>query len=120
MEGFSFEAGEGRLHVFLKLLTLGNDLVVLIGGGEKPHVGAVSLAEKEGESVSVKTLVSHRHKEGKVASKAAKEITGKVGVKTVVIAGIHIEKAEKQEIKELLNNVDELINELILTLKKKF
>ena len=51
--------GEGRYTVWIEKHEVGNDLVYLIGGGEKPHIGGMTICEPGKKSESLE-LSEHR------------------------------------------------------------
>ncbi len=111
----TFEEGEGRTKVSMILIKICKDILTLIYGGDKPHIGALAIGVpglgeftgKEQVSVSVFTVPGHRDYE--LVSKPANLFSSKTKGKTVVVAGVHIEKARKKEIREILRNTEILV-----------
>jgi hypothetical protein len=97
---FSLEAGEGRHRVRLDCLSLGRDLCLCLGGGEQPHVGAMALAGPFGERIF--ELPGHR--EGELALEAARRSAAALGRTVSVAAGLHVYRADKEDIRLLLEN----------------
>ncbi|MGC8936073.1 MAG: hypothetical protein ACP5KV_01745 [Candidatus Methanomethylicaceae archaeon] len=110
------ESGEGRFRVYLDLIEAGSDLVLYIGGGDSPHVGSISICTREGEPI---TLSLPGHKDYLVSHTAAQIIFKESARKTVVISGIHVEKASKKDIAILLKNADDCIQKFKMQLKEK-
>ena len=108
--GHFAEYGEGKYRVWADLIPAGEDFVVFIGGGEKPHIGSMSICEKGGEAFSVSMP---EHKDYIVSREAAKRIAELTGRRCLVVVGIHVEGATKLEIKKLLKNASKCI-ELIM------
>mgnify|MGYP001040875502 CR=1 FL=1 len=100
------ESGEGRHRVYLEVMRAGSDIVVYIGGGEKPHIGAVSICSEMGEPL---TFSLPNHKDYLVSHKAAQTIFKETGRNTLVIAGIHVDEATEEDILELLKNSEECV-----------
>lgn len=100
------EFGEGRHKVWLDLISAGDDLVVYIGGGDKPHLGAMSIYTDSGSPFTLSLI---KHKDYLISHKAAKIIFKETGRKTVVIVGIHIENASKEDIDRLVKNAEECV-----------
>jgi len=74
----------------------GADLVVVLGGGERPHVGCVALAvphpstaDPERTSATASVLAIPPHREGQAAASLAAALARALGVVVVVAAGIH-------------------------------
>lgn len=90
----------------------GDDMSVLITGGEQPHVGAVSLACPEPPrpgftkpTASVSTISAHGHRDDDVSRYAAKALASALNCRVAVAAGIHIDNAGQDELAALLENV---------------
>lgn len=82
----------------------------LIDGGDKPHIGAVSIIDPDGN----KTLHSFRtHKDYIVAEKWAAELYSKTYKATVVSAGIHYDQITKEEIQQLLEKTDKMLKTIL-------
>ena len=74
----------------------GEDLAVVVGGGERPHVGCVALAQPRPStadpsrrSATVSLLAIPPHKEGPMATEMAATLARELGVVVVVSAGVH-------------------------------
>ena len=98
----------------------GNGIVVLLLGGEKPHVGAaVITAPRPSLSGESKTSCNSwivpilGHKDDEVAKPAAEAIATATGQVTVVVAGLHVRDAEIQDISQIIVNCDQLVQEFI-------
>ncbi len=94
-------AGKGKYRVWLKEVSHGDDVVLFLGGGEKPHIGSVVLSEP-----GKKTRVLNRkgHFDWMVAKPIASIICKKKKKPVVCISGIHVDDATKEEIEILKNN----------------
>lgn len=101
-------------------------VVVLMFGGEEPHVGSVAIAvprsslrdptKSSSTVVSVYTLIGH--KDNEVAKPVAERLARELNDVVVVIVGIHIEDATEEEIKKLMNNSHKVIEKLLENIKK--
>ncbi|MEM3586430.1 MAG: hypothetical protein QXO71_03815 [Candidatus Jordarchaeaceae archaeon] len=121
---FYEEEGEGRCHVWAFFFFLGDDLVVGIGGGEKPHVGALAVAEprpsenKPGIISSTSSVITlFGHKEDIVAREAADSIARQTNRVVTVTAGIHVRNATEKEIEILLENSRRVVQKIIKKVK---
>ena len=99
-------SGEGKYKVWLKRDDCGDDLVYVLGGGEKSHVGCVVVC-KPGESPTVINFKDHYDHE--VIEPLALAACEKYGKTVVVLGGVHIDNATKDEIDILVKNCMELI-----------
>lgn len=107
-----FEAGAGRQRVWGTALLSAGSLSVNLLGGDRPHIGAVAIAiprpslsasARRSASTSVFTVTGH--KEDEVARRMADALARRLGVITVVVAGIHIERAGAADIRAVARNV---------------
>ena len=102
--------GKGKYEIIACFYAIGKDLVVLIGGGEKPHAGCVVMCEPDKAKGKVTTSVHtfSTHRDEVVAKPIAEELCRKTGTKVVCVCGIHVEKATKKDIELLVKNTQEL------------
>jgi len=99
-------SGRGRYRVWVKKQTIGEDILLILGGGEKPHVGSVVVCEPGRETRVIK-LEGHYDE---VVLKPLAEKTCRRYKKTVVaVGGIHIDNASKEEIDILIKNSKNLM-----------
>ncbi len=94
-------SGSGKYRVWLEKHQVGSDLVYILGGGERPHVGGVVLCEP-----GKKPLVLSRqgHYDTVVLEIIAKAACERYHVTAVAVGGIHIDGATKEEIEVLVRN----------------
>lgn len=106
--GIWFELGMGRTELGIYAQAIeDHGLVVTIAGGERPHIGAVALAQprpslrdphQRSATTSVLALVGH--KDDEVARSMANQLAQASGRATTVIAGIHVDQATDEEIEQ--------------------
>jgi gallate decarboxylase subunit D len=110
---FKWTAQSSRMRVDFAVISMGNDLCVLITGGERPHLGAVGIAQvrpsthdphKLTSSTSVLTLFGH--KEDSVVYKAAPALAAKLNKNVVVCCGIHVDNITPEEMKFVTDAVE--------------
>ena len=98
METIFYREEEEAGHRYLEasVAMVGDDLVVAVGGGERPHVGCAVLATPypakdpaRGWSASCSVLTIPPHKEEPIARGIAKRLAVDLGRVTVVTAGVH-------------------------------
>lgn len=98
----------------------GADLVVVIGGGERYHVGAVAIAvpraslrnhEKISASASVICLTGH--KEDLLAREGALRLASKLNRNVILTIGIHVENATADDLQKIKSCFDELLDRLV-------
>lgn len=101
------KVGEGRYTVVLTSQAIGDDLLLVIKGGEKEHIGSVSLKEKK---ESVQTISKENHKDYVISERMASIIYDKMKKDILVICGIHIDDATDKEIDILVNNAQKCVD----------
>ncbi len=99
-------SGEGKYKVFLEKKQLDDDLVYILGGGEKSHIGGIVICEplKKPQVIKFKD-----HYDYIVLEPIALEASKKYNKKVVAIGGVHINNATKEEIEKLVRNCKDLI-----------
>jgi len=104
---------------------VGGDVVVAIGGGERPHVGCVVLAvpsPKPGRtehSPSVSVLTIPPHKEEPIARPVAENLCRRLGRVTVVTAGVHEDGIDRAGIEVYLRLAGDLAEAILDRLIQK-
>ncbi len=98
---------------------LGDDLVVAIGGGSRPHVGCVVLAvarpssaEPTRRSVTTSVLTLPPHKEEGIARPVAEHLARTLGGVVVVSAGVHDDELTPAGVADYLALAGELARRL--------
>jgi gallate decarboxylase subunit D len=89
-------AKEGRFRIDALVQSLGEDLLVSVWGGTRPHIGAVgmavprpSLADPQHTSATSSNYTFLGHKEDVVVKQVSETISAALGKNVVVTAGIH-------------------------------
>jgi gallate decarboxylase subunit D len=99
---------EDRIRVEVTTHWVGKDLVVTIGGGTHPHVGAVAMAQPrpslKGDgtvSATASVIALLGHKEDELARWAALHLAARLNATVVVSAGLHVDDATLDEVLRL-------------------
>jgi hypothetical protein len=108
--GHIAEYGEGKYRIWADIIGAGDDLIVYVGGGDKPHIGSASIFEKGGKLL---TISIPGHEDHIVSDEAAERITEATGRRCIVIVGIHVNSASKSEIKTLVENSTKCVKILL-------
>ncbi len=109
----------GRHSIVLDASTIGRDILVVIHGGDEHHIGAVSIAyptkspNRGDTTVSLSSITVPGHKDYVVANSAAEKICNAFGVVTTVVAGIHMDKASRDEIDGAVKTAGMMVDEMI-------
>lgn len=105
---------------------VGEDVVVVVGGGEKPHVGCVVLAipqpSKSGNrewSASCSVLTIPPHKEEPIARGIAVRVAEELGRVAVVSAGVHDDDLDRAGIETYLHLGSRLGEELVQVISRE-
>lgn len=88
---------------------LDSGLHVLLTGGCRSHIGAVSTAEPGGETV---TREFPGHKDQFISRPWAMALAEHTGQRVCVVCGIHYDGITRQQIGEILAETDGLLNRL--------
>ncbi|MCD8176909.1 MAG: hypothetical protein LUE98_05580 [Tannerellaceae bacterium] len=93
---FSTSAEGYSIHAEIK--SIGPDLLIMITGGDTPHIGTVTTISGE---VEVKTILfpsyqGRFHKDHLVAEKIADSIKSYLPGNCVITAGVHVEQITKK------------------------
>ena len=99
---------------------VGDDLVISVAGGERPHVGSVVLAQaipsksRPGTwSASCSVLTIPPHKEEAIARGVATRVAEALGRVTVVTAGVHEDDIDSDGISTYLRLGEKLAEKLV-------
>lgn len=99
--------------------SVGEDVVVAVGGGERPHVGCVVLAvpipsrtEPNSWSASCSVMTIPPHKEEPIARGVASQLAATSGRVTVVTAGVHDDNLDRSGVETYLRLGEELADEV--------
>lgn len=123
-EELKLSYGEGRYIIYISAVITMDGISAIITGGEKPHVGGSSLSvprPQNGEGkIHCDTWITPRpgHRDCEVAALVSRMICTDTGMTAAVIAGIHIDKAEKEEVNQLIENSREATRLLTKKIKE--
>lgn len=111
---------KGRIKINMKALKVGEDLCVIISGGDSPHIGCVtlsvprpSLADKNAISATTSILNLVGHKDDEAAKYVSHTLSSRLNRNVVVTCGIHVDNITAEEIDVTIRTLKELTEELI-------
>lgn len=113
-----FSEGAGRLLVKLQWKTVGNDWIIIISGGERPHIGATAIAWTTADGMHMKSLTLPGHKEDQIAQACAARCCKRLKATVQVSCGIHIDHAKKEEIEALVEQSALLTERFLCTVSQ--
>jgi len=113
-----------NLEAFVK--EIGQDLLVAIWGGERPHIGAVavaqprpSLRDQSAVSATASVFCYVGHKEDGIAKEAAERLSAVLNRNTTVTAGIHWDNIDEEGIRAVLEHSRQLVNMILDELSRR-
>lgn len=119
-KSFEVTTASGAFDIHANVRLIGKDLLVAIWGGEKPHIGAVAVAEPRPSLKDPKHMSSTAsvicllgHKEDALAKAASEILSAALNARVVVTAGIHWDNLDEGGIKRVIEN-SKLLVDLIL------
>lgn len=90
-------------------------LAVLLTGGSKPHIGAVSAAEP-GRATQTTQFAGHR--DGAVSEQWAQALCARYDAPAVVCCGIHYDDLSREGLEEVLNCCNLLLQDVFTSIDK--
>lgn len=97
------------------IIRLDYGIQVVLTGGEKSHVGSVTVSDEEG---CLHTVTIPGHKETILSEQWASNLGKAFGVPVVVTVGIHYEKLSQEGIQQILSVCNELFRDCLQWLLK--
>ena len=111
-----FKTQEGIFDLTAAVMKIGEDFVVVIWGGERPHIGAVALAQSrqslkdpQTKSATASVLSILGHKEDAVVKSVSEWLAAVADRPVVVTAGIHWDNLQQSDLNQILKNVEILV-----------
>ena len=99
---------------------IGEDLLVAIWGGERPHIGAIAVAQPRPSlkdpmlrSATASVFCYPGHKDDVVAKDAAEKISSALNTNVTVTAGMHWEGIDEAGIEAVIANSRDLVKMII-------
>ncbi len=116
-------AVRGRININVKAFLVGEDLCVIISGGDSPHIGCVtlsvprpSLSDSNERSATTSVLNLTGHKDDEAARFVSQALSSRLNKNVVVTCGIHVDNITAEEIIKTIS----LLNELTAALIEEF
>ncbi|HJM93666.1 MAG: hypothetical protein QGG19_20630 [Alphaproteobacteria bacterium] len=114
----------GDFLVEARAVVIGDDVLVYIWGGEKPHIGAVaavqprpSLADPSKTSATASVLTYPGHKEDEVVKYVGEALSAACNANVVVTAGIHWDNLGPSDIETIRSRIGEITEKLVTGLQ---
>lgn len=103
---------EGRITLKLNTFLIGEDLCIIITGGNRPHLGAVTVGSRQVEAY---TFCFPHHREDEITKVLYAIITETFDKNVMICCGIHIDNISAAEIYAIRT----LCAEMLIELKSK-
>ena len=119
MELKKFSCGATPYTLEAEVRLLGSDLLVILSGGTKPHIGSIAVAlprpslandEIVSSTSSVYNFVGH--KDHVIAQRIAEKLSSRLDRHVVAVAGFHIDEISEEGIARVIENCDGLAQEI--------
>ena len=108
---FHVATNQGEYDIEANVRSIGEDLLVAISGGEKPHIGAVAVAQPRPSlkdptvtSATASVICYVGHKEDDLAKHAAEKLAAAFNTRVVVTAGIHWDNLSEEGIQKVIRH----------------
>lgn len=105
----------GRININLKVMYVGEDLLIVLSGGDRPHIGAISYGGVNDEN---KTVALKHHRDDVISDLFSRKISSVFKGNYVICAGVHLDNITKDEILQVKSLSEELLEEIILIIRK--
>ena len=112
MEGAITRKQIAGITIEIQETRIGDDIVLILAGGDKPHIGCVvqavprpSLTNDGSISVTSSVLNLTGHKDELLCRKLAEKRCRETGRIVVCTGGVHIENITKEQIHKLLEEI---------------
>lgn len=124
MDPIILTAARGRLTLRLVCVSMGNDRLVALTGGDREHVGAVALAQGRpsleagaAPSATTSVLALLGHKEDDLARGLATRLASRLGSVVCLACGIHLDRITAEERADVACLAEELTGDLLARLR---
>ncbi len=97
-------------RLVLEAVRLDEGMLVLLTGGCRSHIGAVSTGEPEGR---VQTQSFPGHRDQVISEPWARRLAAVLGQRVTVICGIHYHKPTRAQLQEILRGAEALLEDLL-------
>jgi hypothetical protein len=117
---FTVKTEEDAYNLSASARLIGDDVLVAIWGGEKPHIGAVavaqprpSLRDPQVTSSSASVICRVGHKEDDLVKAAAEILAAALETYVVVTGGIHWDDLAPEAIQQVVRNSEILVDMIL-------
>jgi hypothetical protein len=126
MKEFMVGISKGKFKLHAHTQKMGQDLLVSIWGGTRPHIGAVgmaiprpSLRDPKKWSATSSNFTFIGHKEDTLVKKISEKLATELRRNVVVVAGIHWDGITAKEIEIIEDLIQKMSDQILKKLKRK-
>jgi hypothetical protein len=123
---FTVHTEEDAYNLSASVRLIGGDVLVAIWGGERPHIGAVAVAQPrpslknpELTSASASVICLVGHKEDELVKATAEILAATLETQVVVTAGIHWDNLSPEAIQRIIRHSEILVDTILARLVSK-
>lgn len=105
--------GRGKYRIYAEVKCIGDEIIIAIWGGVKPHIGSVVISNprpslKNPRMFSATSSVFNciGHKDEAVARLVSEKVAAKLNRITVTTAGIHIDNIKQYDLRKIIKNAE--------------
>lgn len=109
-----FAVSQAGYTISAALFRIGPDVLIVVTGGDHPHVGDVTTKSQHAPLQTVK-FPSHDgrdHKDNFLSDRLADTVSSQVGGSLTVLAGVHIDGITQAQIKASAEMIDRLADQI--------
>lgn len=121
----TFVSGAHPYKLSAEVTFVGNDLLVVISGGDKPHIGSVAVAQprpslRNRRRMSATSSVYNLpgHKDQVIAQRLSEALSSELNCTVVVAAGFHLDRIGEKGVKRVLDNAAGLARKISTSLRQ--
>jgi gallate decarboxylase subunit D len=124
---FLVKTAHGDYDLCASVRWIGQDVLVAVWGGEKPHIGAVAMAQPRpslknpavtSATASVFSYVGH--KEDELVKAASEILAAALNTRVVVTAGIHWDNIKPEGIQKIICNSKTLVDLILARIASEY
>jgi hypothetical protein len=117
---FTIKTRDKAYRIEASVQEIGRDLLIAIWGGDRPHIGAVavaqprpSLKDRQVLSATASVFCYPGHKEDVIAKEAAEKVSSALNRYVTVTAGIHWDNIDEHGITAVIANSQQVVDMII-------
>ena len=121
----TFVSGAHPYKLSAEIKFIGTDLLVVVSGGDAPHIGSVAVAlprpslhDRRIMSATSSVYNLPGHKDQVIAQRVSEALASQLNCTVVATAGFHRDGISREGIKRVVENADKLAQKIHAALKR--